>query len=83
MDWTQERRRPFDIPMPGLFLAPQVAEVVAVNDPLRLGRVQVRLLENVGRDAKRALARRADELTAWLDGVRVSARFPSPLSKRQ
>ena len=45
------------------------------------GRVQVQLLENVGRDAKRALARRADELTAWLDGVRVSPRFPSPLSR--
>jgi hypothetical protein len=47
------------------------------------GRVQVRLLEDVGRDAKRALQRRADELTAWLDGVRVSPRFPSPLSKGQ
>jgi Winged helix DNA-binding domain len=47
------------------------------------GRVEVRLLENVGRDAKRALARRAEELTAWLDGVRVSPRFPSPLSKRE
>jgi len=45
------------------------------------GRVEVHLLENVGRDAKRALTRRADELTAWLDGVRVSPRFPSPLSK--
>jgi DNA glycosylase AlkZ-like len=45
------------------------------------GRVEVRLLEAVGRDAKRALQRRADELTAWLDGVRVSPRFPSPLSK--
>jgi Winged helix DNA-binding domain len=45
------------------------------------GRVQVQLLEGVGRDAKRALTRRADELTAWLDGVRVSPRFPSPLSK--
>jgi Winged helix DNA-binding domain len=45
------------------------------------GRVEVRLLEDVGRDAKRALTRRADELTAWLDGVRVSPRFPSPLSK--
>ena len=44
------------------------------------GRVQVRLLENVGRDGKRALTRRAGELTAWLDGVRVSPRFPSPLS---
>ncbi|HET6733061.1 winged helix DNA-binding domain-containing protein [Mycobacterium sp.] len=46
------------------------------------GRVEVRLLEDVGRDAKRALDRRAEELTAWLDGVRVSPRFPSPMSKR-
>jgi DNA glycosylase AlkZ-like len=45
------------------------------------GRVEVRLLEAVGRDAKRALQRRSDELTAWLDGVRVSPRFPSPLSR--
>jgi len=45
------------------------------------GRVELRLLEDVGRDAKRALTRRADELTAWLDGVRVSPRFPSQLSK--
>jgi Winged helix DNA-binding domain len=46
------------------------------------GRVQVQLLETVGRDAKRALTRRADELTAWLHGVRISPRFPSPMSKR-
>jgi hypothetical protein len=45
------------------------------------GRVEVRLLEDVGRDAKRALQRRADELTDWAAGVRVSPRFPSPLSK--
>ncbi|MGE2726936.1 winged helix DNA-binding domain-containing protein [Mycolicibacterium pulveris] len=45
------------------------------------GRVQVRLLEEVGRDAHNALQRRADELTAWLDGVRISPRFPAPLSK--
>ena len=45
------------------------------------GRVELRLLEDVGRDAKRALARRAGELTDWLDGVRVSPRFPSPLSR--
>jgi hypothetical protein len=45
------------------------------------GRIEVRLLDDVGWDAKRALTRRADELTAWLDGVRVSPRFPSPLSK--
>jgi len=46
------------------------------------GRVEVRLLEEVGRDAKRALQRRADALTEWAGGVRVSPRFPSPLSKR-
>jgi hypothetical protein len=45
------------------------------------GRVEVRLLEDVGRDAKRALQRSADDLTAWAAGVRVSPRFPSPLSK--
>jgi hypothetical protein len=45
------------------------------------GRVELRLLEDVGRDAKRALQRRAAELTEWLDGSRVSPRFPSPLSK--
>ena len=45
------------------------------------GRVQMRLLEDVGRDAARALTKRADELTEWLDGVRVSPRFPSPLTR--
>ena len=45
------------------------------------GRVELRLLEDVGRDGRDALTRRADELTAWLDGVRISPRFPSPLSR--
>jgi hypothetical protein len=45
------------------------------------GRVELRLLEDVGRDGKRALTQRADELTEWAAGVRVSPRFPSPLSK--
>ena len=44
-------------------------------------RVQLQLLDDPGRDGKKALRRRADELTAWANGVRVSARFPSPLSK--
>ena len=44
-------------------------------------RVQLQLLEDPGRDAVRALQQRADELTDWLDGVRISPRFPSPLSK--
>jgi hypothetical protein len=45
------------------------------------GRVEVQLLEDPGRDAQRMLRRRADELTAWLNGVRIAPRFPSPLSK--
>jgi hypothetical protein len=44
-------------------------------------RVRLQLLEDPGRDGRRALQRRADELTAWLDGVRISPRFPSSLSK--
>jgi hypothetical protein len=46
------------------------------------GRVVLHLLEDVGRDARRALQQRADTLTEWLDGTRMAPRFPSPLSKR-
>jgi hypothetical protein len=45
------------------------------------GRVVLQLLENVGAKASKALARKADELTDWLGGVRINPRFPSPLSK--
>jgi hypothetical protein len=45
------------------------------------GRVELRLLEKVGRDARTALTRQARALTEWLDGVRISPRFPSPLSR--
>lgn len=45
------------------------------------GRVVLRLLEDVGRDGTAALRRCADDLTAWLDGARVSPRFPSPVMK--
>lgn len=44
-------------------------------------RVHVQFLEDPGRDGRRALTRRAAELTSWLDGVRIKPRFPSPLSK--
>lgn len=44
-------------------------------------RVQLQLVGDPGRDGRRALQKRADELTSWLDGVRISPRFPSPLSK--
>jgi len=45
------------------------------------GRVVVQLLEDVGAKASKALARKADELTDWLNGVRINPRFPSPLTK--
>jgi Winged helix DNA-binding domain len=44
-------------------------------------RVRLQFTEDPGRDGRRALQRRADELTAWLDGVRIRPRFPSPLSR--
>jgi Winged helix DNA-binding domain len=46
------------------------------------GRVAVQLLEQLDAKSSKALSRKANELTGWLDGVRVNARFPSPLSKR-
>lgn len=44
-------------------------------------RVELRLLEDVRTSEAKALARKASELTEWLDGVRIAPRFPSPLSK--
>jgi len=44
-------------------------------------RVQLQLLEDPGVNARRALTRKANELTDWLAGIRVSPRFPSALSK--
>lgn len=44
-------------------------------------RVELQLTEDPGREGRRALQKRADELTSWLDGVRIRPRFPSPLSK--
>jgi Winged helix DNA-binding domain len=46
------------------------------------GRIELHLLEEIGRDGTRALQQRADALTEWLAGVRTKPRFPSPLSKR-
>jgi len=43
--------------------------------------VQLQFLEDPGRAARQALEKRAQELTDWLDGVRVPPRFPSPLVK--
>ncbi|WP_246097731.1 winged helix DNA-binding domain-containing protein [Rhodococcus spelaei] len=46
------------------------------------GRVAVHLLEDVGTEARRALDAEAQALSEWLGGVRVLARFPSPLAKQ-
>jgi hypothetical protein len=43
------------------------------------GEVVLQLLEDVGAEASAALEHRAAELTAWLDGVVIAPRFPSPL----
>ena len=43
------------------------------------GEVIVALLEDVGTEAKAAIEAHAARLTAWLDGVRITPRFPSPL----
>jgi hypothetical protein len=45
------------------------------------GEVAVHLLEDVGAEATAALEAEAARLTAWLDGVRIAARFPSRLAK--
>jgi hypothetical protein len=45
------------------------------------GEVYLQLLEDVGAEARTALDAEAGRLTAWIDGVRVAPRFPSPLSK--
>ena len=42
-------------------------------------RVVVHLLEDVGRQGTDALEQEAERLTAWLDGARPGARWPSPL----
>jgi hypothetical protein len=44
-------------------------------------RVQLQLLEDPGRDGRKALTCKADQLTEWLAGIRISPRFPSRLAK--
>jgi Winged helix DNA-binding domain len=45
------------------------------------GRIELQLLEPVGRPYAKKLERQAKQLTDWLGGVRINPRFPSPLSK--
>jgi hypothetical protein len=46
------------------------------------GEVDLQLLEDIGKEGKRALEDETARLTEWLGGTRVLARFPSPLSRR-
>jgi hypothetical protein len=46
------------------------------------GEVVFRLLEDIGAAASDAVAVEADRLTAWLQGVRVTPRFPTPLQRQ-
>jgi hypothetical protein len=45
------------------------------------GAVVTRLLEEVGSEATAAIEARAAELTAWMEGVRIMPRFPTPLQR--
>lgn len=45
------------------------------------GEVVLQLLEDVGAHGRAALAAEAERLTGWFAGLRISPRFPSPLSK--
>ncbi len=47
------------------------------------GDIVLQMLEDVGAEGLQALEQEAARLTEWLDGTRVLARFPSPLSKAQ
>jgi hypothetical protein len=45
------------------------------------GEVEVQLLEDVGRQARRAIDAEAARLTTWFEGKRPLPRFPSPLCR--
>jgi hypothetical protein len=45
------------------------------------GAIDVRLLEDVGADAERAVAQEAERLRAWIGDVRVTPRFRTPLER--
>jgi hypothetical protein len=46
------------------------------------GEVDLQVLEDVGKGGRCALEDEGTRLTEWLEGTRVVARFPSPLSKQ-
>jgi Winged helix DNA-binding domain len=45
------------------------------------GEIVVELLEDVGADGRAAIEREVRRLSEWLDGTRVTSRFPSPLTR--
>lgn len=46
------------------------------------GVVELQGLEDVGREARAALEREAERVTAWCEGVRVMLTYPTPLARR-
>jgi hypothetical protein len=46
------------------------------------GNVEVHLLADIGQDGRAAVVREAERLTAWFDGDKPGARWPSPLIAR-
>ena len=49
---------------------------------LASGEVVFRLFEDNGVEASEAISARASQLTAWLGGIEVKPRFPTPLQKQ-
>ena len=45
------------------------------------GEIAVRLLEDAGADAEKAVAREAERIAAWYGDVRPTPRFRTPLEK--
>ena len=83
-DWYLGEHRPqlFDRNGNGGNTAWWEGRVVGGWDQSASGEVQVRLLEDVGREGEAALEAEAARLTEWLGGTRVTGRYPSPLTKR-
>lgn len=81
-DWYLGPHRPaiFDTSGNGGTTAWWDGHVVGGWNQTDRGEVYLQLLEDVGAEGRAALESEAARLTSWLSGIRVSPRFPSPLS---
>jgi hypothetical protein len=82
-DWYLGPHRPaiFDTNGNGGTTAWWDSRIVGAWNQTPDGEVFLQLLEDVGADGRAALDREVARLTEWLDGVRIAARFPSPISR--